>query len=197
MWISHRGRRLRRRRCAGPPDRARRGRGRGAEGLVDPGIGSTELDGLSTVRSERPPPQEPAPHPNGVTGLDHVVVITPDLDRTFAAFEAAGLKLRRIREQPTPAGAPRQGFFRLGSVILEVAQEPPEAIACAGGDHPAFFWGLAFVVANLDQTVAFLGGARVGGIRDALQPGRRIATLRRSAELALPVALITEPPAAR
>jgi hypothetical protein len=31
----------------------------------------------------------------------------------------------------------------------------------------------------------------VGEIRDAVQPGRRIATLRRSAGLALPVALMT------
>jgi hypothetical protein len=34
-------------------------------------------------------------------------------------------------------------------------------------------------------------GDRVGEVRDAIQPGRRIATLRRSAGLSLPVALMT------
>jgi hypothetical protein len=93
---------------------------------------------------------------------------------------------------PAPAGAPRQAFFRLGSVVLEVVQEPPEATERAGGDRPAFFWGLAFVAPDLEQTVAFLGD-RVGDVRDAVQPGRRIATLRRSAGLSVPVALMTPP----
>jgi hypothetical protein len=160
---------------------------RGAEG--------TELDGLPTTASERPAPEGAAPHPNGVTALDHVVAITPDLDRTVAALEAAGLDLRRIREEPTPAGAPRQAFFRLGDPILEVVQAPEEALGRSGGpDGPAFFWGLAFVAPDLDATVSALGD-RVGEPRDAVQPGRRIATLRRSAGLGLPVALITLPPA--
>jgi hypothetical protein len=151
-----------------------------------------ELDGLPTERSERPPPATAPAHPNGVSGLDHVVAIAPALDRTIAALRAAGLDLRRIREEPTPAGAPRQAFFRLGPVILEVVQEPEEAIERAGGstDRPAFFWGLAFLAPGLDATVASLGD-RVGEARDAVQPGRRIATLRRAAGLSVPVALIT------
>jgi hypothetical protein len=46
------------------------------------------------------------------------------------------------------------------------------------------------VTPDLDATVAFLGDG-VSEARDAVQPGRRIATLRRSAGLALPVALMT------
>jgi catechol 2,3-dioxygenase-like lactoylglutathione lyase family enzyme len=153
---------------------------------------TTELDGLATTRSDRPPPAERAAHPNGVAGLDHVVAISSDLDRTVAALRRAGLDLRRIREQPTPAGAPRQAFFRLGEPILEVVQAPAEAIERTGGDRPAFFWGLAFLAPEIDATVASLGD-RVGEVRDAVQPGRRIATLRRSAGLSLPVALITPP----
>ena len=156
-------------------------------------VEGVELDGLPTARSERPPPAAPPAHPNGLTVVDHIVAMTPALDRTVAALKLAGLDLRRIREQPTPAGAPRQAFFRLGATILEVVQEPPEAIERAGGDHPAFFWGLAFLAPDIDATVASLGD-RVGEIRDAVQPGRRIATVRRSAGLALPVALITPRP---
>jgi catechol 2,3-dioxygenase-like lactoylglutathione lyase family enzyme len=169
------------------------GAGKGLIGWSLREVESTDLDGLSTERSDRPLPDEHVEHPNGVTGIDHVVAITPALDRSVEVLQAAGLDLRRIREEPTPAGAPRQAFFRLGATILEVVQEPAEATERHGGDRPAFFWGLAFVVPDLDATVAGLGD-RVGEIRAAIQPGRRIATLRRSAGLSVPVALMTSPP---
>jgi hypothetical protein len=168
--------------------------GKGLVGWSLRRLEATELDGLETTRSERALPEEQPAHPNGIAAIDHVVAITPALDRTVAALRAAGLDLRRIREEPTPAGAPRQAFFRLGEVILEVVQEPPEAIERAGGDHPAFFWGLALLAPDLDATVAGLGD-RAGEIRPAIQAGRRISTLPRSAGLALPVALMTPPPA--
>jgi hypothetical protein len=179
---------------------------RGLTGWSLHGTGSTDLDGLLTSPSEsnrtqlsphtgdncvRSSQVEPSAHPNGVTEIAHVVAISSDLDRTVAALEAAGLDLRRVREEPTPAGAPRQAFFRLGATILEVVQEPPGATERAGGDRPAFFWGLAFVAPDLDRTVAYLGEDRVSGIRPAVQPGRQIATLRRSAGLSVPVALMS------
>ena len=183
--------------CVVGDGRIRFVQGDGERGLIGwslRGLESTELDGLATTRSERPLPGTAPEHPNGVTALAHVVAISSDLDRTVAALDAAGLDLRRIREELTPAGAPRQAFFRVGQAILEVVQEPAEATARAGGDRPAFFWGLAFVTPDLDATVALLGDEQVSGPRDAVQPGRRIATLRRSAGLSLPVALMTPPP---
>jgi len=188
---------------------AGRDAGRGIVGWTLGEIASDELDGLPTRRGDDPAPSadapapradDPAPpvdaaapHPNGITAFDHVVAITPALDRTIAALQDAGLDLRRIREEPTPAGAPRQAFFRLGDVILEVVQAPDDALERSGGaDGPAFFWGLAFKVADLDATVAAIGEERCSQPRDAVQPGRRIATLRRSAGLAVPVALMTE-----
>jgi hypothetical protein len=181
---------------------ARTGPGSGLLGWTLRGIASAELDGLPTrsageapAATARSPGDEPraVPHPNGVTALDHVVAIAPALDRTVAALQAAGLDLRRIREQPTPAGAPRQAFFRLGDVILEVVQAPDDALERSGGPNgPAFFWGLAFKVADIDATAEFLGRERCSPPRPAVQPGRRIATLRRAAGLAVPVALMTE-----
>jgi hypothetical protein len=168
--------------------------GKGLTGWSLRDFGGAELDGLPTTRSDRPLPTEAPQHPNGITAIDHVVAISSDLDRTVVALQAASLDLRRIREEPTPAGAPRQAFFRLGPVILEVVQAPDEAIERTGGDRPAFFWGLAFVAPDLDATVAGLGD-RVSEIRPAVQSGRRIATLRRSAGLTVPIALITPSPA--
>ena len=163
--------------------------GKGLTGWSLREVVSTELDGLATTRSDRLPPSAGPTHPNGITALDHVVAITPALERTVAVLEGAGLDLRRIREEPTPAGAPRQAFFWLGATILEVVQEPAEASERAGIDRPAFFWGLAFLAPDLDATVAGLGD-RVSEARPAVQPGRRIATLRRAAGLSVPVALI-------
>jgi len=151
------------------------------------GATGTGLDGLATTLSERPAPA-PA-HPNGVVAIDHVVAMSPDLDRSVRALEAAGLDLRRIRDEPTAAGAPRQAFFRLGEAILEVVQEPEEVIERADG--PARLWGLALRTVDLERTVGLLG-ERVGTVRAAVQPGRRIATLRRSAGLSVPVALMSD-----
>ncbi len=92
------------------------GAGKRITGWELSGLSSTELDGLPTSRSCDAPPEAAgvAAHPNGVTQLDHVVAFSPDLDRTVAAIEAAGLDLRRVREGPTAAGAQRQAFFRVG-----------------------------------------------------------------------------------
>jgi hypothetical protein len=166
--------------------------GRGIVGWSLRDLVSSELDGLPTSRSERPLVTGPAAtHPNGVLAIDHVVAVSPSLDRSVLALQAAGLDLRRVREEPTPAGAPRQAFFRLGAEILELVQEPQDVATRAGGaDRPAFFWGLAMRTQELERTVELLG-ANVGSIRPAVQPGRRIATLRRSAGLAVPVALMS------
>jgi catechol 2,3-dioxygenase-like lactoylglutathione lyase family enzyme len=152
---------------------------------------SAELDGLPTTISERSVP-EPAPaHPNGVIAIDHVVAFSPDLDRSIARLQAAGLDLRRVREQPTPAGAPRQAFFRLGREILELVQEPDEVAERAGGaDRPAGFWGLALLAEDLERCAEMLA-PHVGEPRAAVQPGRRIATVRRSAGLTVPLALMS------
>ena len=153
------------------------------------GVTSTELDGLPTEVGPRG--AQPAPvHPNGVVRMDHVVAFSPDLERTVGALEAAGLDLRRVREGPTPAGAQRQAFFRLGESILEVVEHPPGTPAAADRDAPAGFYGLAFGVEDLGVAARRLGPL-LGEPRDAVQPGRRIATVRREARLGLPVALIT------
>jgi catechol 2,3-dioxygenase-like lactoylglutathione lyase family enzyme len=127
--------------------------------------------------------------------IDHVVAMTPTLDRSVAVLQAAGLDLRRVREQPTPAGAPRQAFFRLGAEILELVQEPEQVLAAREGGAAlgARLWGLAFVAPDLERTVAALG-EHVSEAREAVQPGRRIATVRRSAGLAVPVALMSPAP---
>jgi len=176
----------------------------------DPGL--TDLDGLPTAHAE--PPPEPAVvdlHPIGATVVDHVVVLTPDLDRTIAAVERdLGVPLRRVRDagSSSASGSPggggastasgassetvvprpsmRQAFFRLGDVVLEVvggAEPDPR-----GG--PARWYGIAITVCDLDAAVRLLGD-RIGRAKPPAQPGRSIATIREQAGLGLPVALMS------
>jgi len=157
--------------------------GRGVTGwtLADDG---GDIDGVRTTAGDLGSlPVDPAAHPNGVLSIDHLVAMTPDLDRTTAALEERGIALRRTRE----AGRGReQRFFRLGEVILElIGPVAPQ------GDGPAKLWGLAFTVADLDATAGRLEG-RIGATKDAVQTGRRIATLHAGDEISVPVAFMSQ-----
>lgn len=141
------------------------------------------IDGLATEVVPSFPPLF-ADHPLGATGLDHVVVLTPDLERTSAAIaDATGSELRRVRE----VGTMRQGFHRLGpgGLIVELVERPEVPAGAAS------FWGLVLNVADLDGACARLGPERVSAPKDAVQPGRRIATVSPAAGLGFPVALMT------
>lgn len=130
------------------------------------------------------------PHPNGVVRVDHVVMLTPDLDRTVAELESQGFDLRRRREGETPGGSTRQAFFRAGEPILEVVQAPEGTSVARDTDGPARLWGLAFVVDDMDRTAREVGDL-LGRPRDAVQPGRQIATLRPEAGIGPAIAFMT------
>jgi hypothetical protein len=134
----------------------------------------------------------PPEHPNGAVGLDHVVVTTADFDRTAAALGAAAMPLRRIRTAWQGERSFRQGFRRLGPAILEVVEisSPP----ATPRDEPAHFWGLVVIVSDIDALAERLGPDRCGEPTDAVQPGRRIATLKRAGGLSMPVAFMTPDP---
>jgi hypothetical protein len=171
------------------------GRGRGIVGWSVRGARSLELDGLPTAASRSEPPSPAAPHPNGVVAIDHLVVLTPDLDRTTAALRDAGFDLRREREGPTPGGSRRQSFFRMGELILELVEAPAGSRIAEDPAGPARLWGISFLVEELEHTAAALGDL-LGDPRDAVQPGRRIATLRKEAGLGPAIAFMTPGPGA-
>jgi hypothetical protein len=145
------------------------------------------LDGLRTAVA--PAPDGPSPvHPNGVSAIDHVVVWTPDHDRTLEALTAAGFELRRTTGLLEQYGTKiKQAFFRPPGAIIEVVG-PPEP----DGDPPgrAGFFGIAFTSDDLDATAAHLGD-RLKPAKDAVQPGRRIATLASTAGSGVPIAIMS------
>ena len=165
-------------RLAGP------GAGRGIVGWALRNLATTALDGLPTTRSREGPPA-PAAHLNGALAVDHVVVSTPDFPRTVAALQAAGIALRRERE--VDALRPmRMGFFRIGEALLELVEHPEAPDRAA----PASFGGLVIGVGDLDGAGGLLGDA-LGDVHDAVQPGRRIATVKRATGVSPAVALMT------
>jgi len=170
------------------------GPGRGITSWSVRDAGSLELDGLETEASHEPPAAG-IRHPNGVVSIDHLVVLTPDLDRTTATLRDAGFDLRRTREAETPGGSTRQAFFRMGEVILEIVQAPEGTKLAADPHGPSRLWGISFLVDELSDTGDLLGPL-LGEPRDAVQPGRRIATLRGEAGLGPAIAFMTPGPGA-
>ena len=58
--------------------------------------GTESIDGLITTTSDEPMPS-PVTHPNGAELIDHDVIMSPDVDRTIAAFNDVGLDTLRTR----------------------------------------------------------------------------------------------------
>ncbi|HMJ78615.1 MAG TPA: hypothetical protein VK507_21710 [Iamia sp.] len=150
------------------------------------------LDGFPTAASGAPP-AEPETHPCGATAVDHIVLLTDDLQRTIEAAARVGLTPRRWRDHVLADGTPvRQTFFVVGSLVLELV---------APGQRPdrprpgLRSFGVALVCPDLDLARAALG-PHLGEDRPAVQAGRRIATVRhRDLGLRTPIALMTPRPA--
>lgn len=161
------------------------GGGRGIRSVTAHGI-DVEIDGLPFTSGEAPRPPGPTDHPNRVIGFDHLVAFSPDMDRTIAALDAAGLELRRTRTFGPDDDRRRQAFFWLGDVILELVGSDTTR-----DDGPATLWGVALTTDDLDAAADALGD-HLGGAKDAVQPGRRIATVRtRELDISVPIALMS------
>lgn len=110
-------------------------------------------------------------HTQGTTAegwdLDHVVLLVPDVENAIAVLGAAGLSPRLrldVRGRPT-------AFFRVGP-LLEVIQSPVRA--------PSIY-GVALVTEEPLEVVALRWrsmGREVTDPKPAIQPGRRILTVR-------------------
>lgn len=168
------------------------GRGRGILEAHVEGIGR-DVDGMPfAARTDAAAAVSPAAspageHPNGIVDLDHLVAMSPDMDRTIAALVDAGLDHRRSRTFAAGEHIRRQAFFWLGDVILELAGDDG-----AHDPGPASLWGLAFTSHDLTATAGRLGEL-LGAPKPAVQPAREIATLR-TGELDISVPIVVMSP---
>ncbi|MEZ5341941.1 MAG: hypothetical protein R2706_10965 [Acidimicrobiales bacterium] len=136
------------------------------------------LDGLPTLTSSTHD-RLPTEHPNGVSGLDHVVVMSPDVERTVAALQTSGFEPRRRRVIEAASPPRQQVFFWIGPTILELVG-PMEPTSTG----PATIWGLAVVSDDIDQSnspwaTACLTRARPSSLAVRSQPyARTTSTFR-------------------
>jgi hypothetical protein len=169
-----------------------RGGGKGIRSWSLRGVAVSSIDGIETTESHAEPPA-PGVHPNGSVTVDHVVVMSADPPRTTAALEQVGLDPRRTRSTESYGSPMTQTFFKAGDLIVELVgpQTPSD------DPSPAAFFGLAITVDDLDRTAEALGDL-LGAVKDAVQEGRRIATLRhRDCGMSVATAFMSGPGASR
>ena len=148
---------------------------------------TTQIDGITTSLATNAATTQATPNSGFslyVVGVDHVVINTPNLQRTSDALaQLTGAPLKRTRDA---GNGVTQGFHKLGSVVVELVTMPsmPEG--------PASLWGFVLNVQDLDGIAAHLGPDVLSPPKPAVQPGRRIATFRSAAALGVPVALMCD-----
>jgi catechol 2,3-dioxygenase-like lactoylglutathione lyase family enzyme len=113
--------------------------------------------------------------PATVSGLDHVVIRTPNPERAIALYAGRlGLSLRLDRSEPT-WGA-RLLFFRCGDLVVEIAHDLKAGI----GDGKDTLWGLSWRVPDISAAHGRLKGAGldVSEVRTGRRPGSKVFTVR-------------------
>ncbi|MDO9222631.1 MAG: VOC family protein [Caulobacter sp.] len=110
-----------------------------------------------------------------VSGLDHVVVRTPDPDRAAALYGARlGLDMRLDRSNPD--WGTRLMFFRCGDLVVEVAHDLKTGVS----DGPDSLWGLSWRVPDVAAAHARLkaAGSDVSEVRTGRKPGTAVFTVK-------------------
>jgi catechol 2,3-dioxygenase-like lactoylglutathione lyase family enzyme len=111
-----------------------------------------------------------------LSGLDHVVVMRPDLEASKRLY-AEQLGLRLALDRSFEKRGIRLLFFRVGGVTIEVGGR---LVGDAQPDAPDRFGGLAYRVADADAARArlLLAGFDVAEVKDGFKPGTRVCTVR-------------------
>ena len=110
-----------------------------------------------------------------VSGLDHVVIRTPNPERAVALYAGRlGLSLRLDRSEPS-WGA-RLLFFRCGDLVIEVAHDLKAGVT----NEPDKLWGLSWRVPDIARAHARVrdAGVEASDIRVGRRPGTRLFTVR-------------------
>lgn len=135
-------------------------------------VSSERSHGVRLFFMERETPLQASPmEAGGVSGLDHIVIQSADMERAAALYGARlGLDMRLDRE----VRGRRLMFFRCGDAIVEIAHDPSIA---DGRDR---LWGLSWRVSEADAARERLAGVgfNVSEVRTGMKPGTRVFTVR-------------------
>jgi predicted enzyme related to lactoylglutathione lyase len=117
--------------------------------------------------------EEVPPHPNRVTGLDHIVVTVNDVVAAADAYERAfAVKPRR-----SEMDGRRYAFLKVGEISGCCTIELVGPSAPVLGAPVGHGWGLAFRTPDLDATLRYLreAGVKAGDAQPAVQGGRIVS----------------------
>lgn len=114
-----------------------------------------------------------------VSGLDHVVVRTPNPERAIA-FYAGRLGLDLRLDRSNPQWGARLLFFRCGDLVVEIAHDLKKGVS----DGPDHLWGLSWRVPDIAKANARLkaAGIEVSEPRDGRRPGSQVFTVKNRTE---------------
>ncbi|MES2752440.1 MAG: VOC family protein [Pseudomonadota bacterium] len=127
------------------------------------------------LQRNTPLPASPEIAAAPIDALDHLVVATPDPDRT-AALYGARLGLDMKLDRTIDALGTRFLFFRVGGLVFEVIHRLKDG----RGDGPDKIFGVSWRVADIAATQARLkqAGFEVSELREGRKPGTRVFTVR-------------------
>jgi catechol 2,3-dioxygenase-like lactoylglutathione lyase family enzyme len=118
-----------------------------------------------------------APRDSRISGLDHVVVQSPDPEATLGVY-GAGLGLRLALDQSFESRGVRLIFFRLAGITLEVAAQLDRPAEPNATDR---LWGLAYQVNDVRaarKRLAENPAFDVSEVRRGHKPGTSVCSVR-------------------
>ncbi len=123
---------------------------------------------------------------HGIIGIDHLVLLSNDLDDCIERFGAHGLGIRLALDRIEPRWGGRMLFFRVGKFTLEIIQNSHN-----DSQKDDRFWGLAFLCSDIKFTISELQkkGVKHSNVREGRKDGTLVATIK-SHNLGLPTLLL-------
>lgn len=112
---------------------------------------------------------------SAISGLDHVVIRTPNPERAIALYGGRlGLEMRLDRSNPD--WGQRLLFFRLGDLVVEIAHDLKAGVS----DGPDEVWGLSWRTPDVIAAQARMAAAgfNVSETRQGRKPGTAVFTVR-------------------
>ncbi|NQY96315.1 MAG: VOC family protein [Henriciella sp.] len=140
-------------------------------------IPDEQMAGVKTFVLQTDQPLAVAPaDPGAATALDHLVINTPNPERTVANY-GARLGLRFALDRTAEQWKTRFLFFRLGGLTLEIINRLGETHDPSGPDS---IWGLTWETDDLEAAHSRLSatGHDLSEIRTGRKPGTTVFTVR-------------------
>ncbi|MDQ8728943.1 VOC family protein [Bradyrhizobium sp. LHD-71] len=138
-------------------------------------ISTTSTHGVALSIVETLTPANPAAVSSSVSGLDHVVIRSPNPERAVALY-GGRLGLDFALDRTNADWGSRLLFFVCGGVRVEIGHSLAKGVS----DLPDSLWGLAWRVADASETRAKLqhAGVETSDAKAGRRPGSQVLTVR-------------------